>query len=123
MFFPNGCMALLSGWRNNKFLSWHTSQPNSSGSNAVTASGASRLPIGLLTLGTTGSAGTATNAAAIESAAAGAPWPRITHLAITSARTGGVFHAWAALGSPVTLALGEKIRIPTGDLDITIPTA
>ena len=69
-FFPNGCRALLDGWRNTKFVSWHTAQPNSSGSNAVTASGSSRLPIGTLTLGTTGSAGTATNAAAIESAAA-----------------------------------------------------
>ena len=36
---------------------------------------------------------------------------------------GGQFHAYAQLGSPVTLALGEKIRIPAGDLDITIPVS
>ena len=122
-FFPNGCRSLLEGWRNTKFVSWHTAQPNSSGSNAVTASGSSRLPIGTLTLGTTGTSGTATNAAAIESAAAAAQWPRITHLSIASARVGGVFHAYASLGSPVTLALGEKIRIASGDLDITIPVS
>ena len=119
-FFPNGCRALLDGWRLLKFVSWHTAQPNSSGSNAVTASGSSRLPIGTVTTGTTG---TATNAGAIESAAAAAQWPRITHLSIATARVGGQFHAYAQLGSPVTLALGEKIRIPTGDLDITIPVS
>ena len=122
-FFPNGCRSLLDGWRLLKFVSWHTSQPNSSGSNAVTASGSSRLPTGTLTTATTGTTGTATNAGAIESAAAGAPWPRITHLSIATARVGGQFHAYAALGSPVTLALGEKIRIPAGDLDITIPVS
>ena len=122
-FFPNGCRALLDGWRLLKFIGWHTAQPDSFGSNAIAASGSSRLPIGVLTLGTTGSAGTATNAGAIESAAAGAPWPRITHLSIASARVGGQFHAYAALGSPVTLALGEKIRIPSGDLTVTIPVS
>ena len=122
-FFPNGCRSLLDGWRNTKFVAWHTAQPNSSGSNMVTASGSSRLPIGTLTLAITGSAGTATNAAAIESAAAAAAWPRITHLSIATARVGGQFHAYAALGSPVMLALGEKIRIPAGDLDITIPVS
>ena len=41
-FFPNGCRALLDGWRSGKFLSWHTAQPSTSGSNAYTANGARR---------------------------------------------------------------------------------
>ena len=122
-FFPNGCRALLDGWRSSKFLSWHTAQPSTSGSNAYTSNGARRLPIGTLTSSADSNSGDATNAAAIESAAATAAWARITHLAIVSAVSGGVFHAWASLGSPVTLGNGEKIRIPAGELDISIPVS
>ena len=123
MFFPAGCRALLDGWKAGKFVSWHTAQPNAQGSNAYTQNGAARLPVGTLTTSTSGSAGTATNASAIESAAAGAPWPEITHAAVSTARTGGVFHCYFQLASPITLGLGEKIRIPAGDLDITIPVS
>ena len=122
-FFPNGCKALLDGWRAGKFVSWHTAQPSSSGSNAYTSNGARRLATGTLTTSADSNSGDATNASAIESAAATAAWARITHLAIVSAMSGGVFHCYAALGSAVTLANGEKIRIASGDLDISIPVA
>ena len=125
MFFPNGCRALLEGWRaaHTLAVSWHTAQPNAQGSNAYTQNGAARLPVGTLTTSSDANSGDATNASSIESAAATAAWARITHLSIVSAMTGGTFHAYAALGSAVTLGNGEKIRIASGDLDITIPVS
>ena len=122
-FFPNGCRALLDGWRAGKFVSWHTAQPNANGSNAYTQNGAARLAVGTLTTSSDANSGDATNAGAVESVAASAAWARLTHLSIVSAMTGGVFHCYAALGSAVTLGAGEKIRIPAGDLDITIPVS
>ena len=124
-FFPNGCRALLDAWRaaHTLAVSWHTAQPNASGSNAYTQNGAARLPVGTLTTSSDANSGDATNAGAIESAAATAAWPRLTHLSIVSAVSGGTFYAYAALGSAVTLGNGEKIRIPAGDLDITIPVS
>ena len=122
-FFPNGCRALLDGWKAGKFVSWHTAQPNAQGSNAYTQNGAARLPVGTLTTSSDANSGDATNASSIESAAATAAWARLTHLGIVSAMTGGTFHAYAALGSAVTLGNGEKIRIASGDLDITIPVS
>ena len=122
-FFPNGCRALLDGWKAGRFVSWHTAQPSSSGSNEYTQNGARRLPTGTLTTSADSNSGDATNASAIESAAASGAWARLTHLAIASALTGGVFHCYAALGSAVTLGAGEKIRIPPGDLDVSIPVS
>ena len=37
--------------------------------------------------------------------------------------TGGIFVGSHQLATAVTLALGEKIRIPAGDLDISFPIA
>ena len=124
-FFPNGCRALLDAWRaaHTLAVSWHTSAPNANGSNSYALNGAARLAVGTLTTSTSGSAGTATNASSIESVSATAAWARLTHLAIVSAMSGGAFYAYSALGSAVTLGAGEKIRIPAGDLDISIPTS
>ena len=122
-FFPNGCRALLDGWKAGKFVSWHTAQPNAQGSNAYTQNGAARLPVGTLTTSSDANSGDATNATAIESAAATAAWARLTHLAIVSAASGGVFHAWSALGSPVMVGNGEKVRIAAGDLSTSIPVS
>ena len=120
-FFPNGCRALLDGWKNGKFVSWHTAQPNANGSNAYTQNGAARLAIGTLTTSSDSNSGDATNAAAIESGAASAAWARITHCTVASAMTGGTFHLHFALGSPFELAIGEKVRMAPGDLDVSIP--
>ena len=61
-FFPNGCRALLDGWKAGKFLSWHTAQPNANGSNAYTQNGATRLAVGTLTTSSDSNSGDATNA-------------------------------------------------------------
>lgn len=63
---------------------------------------------------------TATNSAAIEFPAASASWGNITHVAVVDASTAGTQIAYAALTTPKTIDTGDILRIPTGDLDITL---
>ena len=64
-----------------------------------------------------------TNAAAITSPAATGATSPITHAGLWTALTGGIFLGSHPLTTAVTLALGEKIRIPAGDLDLSFPIA
>jgi hypothetical protein len=62
-----------------------------------------------------------TNSAAIEfAAAAGGNWGTITHVAIFDALTVGNMLGWAALTTSRTINDGDILRIPAGDLDITL---
>jgi hypothetical protein len=63
---------------------------------------------------------TATNTAAIEFAVATADWGTITHVAVFDASTGGNQIAYAALTTSKTIATGDVLRVPAGDLDITL---
>ena len=64
---------------------------------------------------------TATNAAAIEFAAAsGGNWGSIGWAAIFDASTSGNMLAWAALSTARTINDGDVLRIPAGDLDVTL---
>lgn len=63
---------------------------------------------------------TASNSAAIEFPAATASWGAITHVAIVDASTGGNQIAYAALTTSKTIDTGDILRIPAGDLDITL---
>jgi hypothetical protein len=63
---------------------------------------------------------TATNTAAIEWPVATATWGTITHVAVFDASTSGNQIAYAALTNAKTIASGDVIRIPAGDLDITL---
>lgn len=63
---------------------------------------------------------TASNSAAIEFPAATASWGTITHVAIIDASTGGNQIAYAALTTSKSIDTGDILRIPTGDLDITL---
>lgn len=63
---------------------------------------------------------TASNSAAIEFPAATASWGAITHVAVLDASTGGTQIAYAALTTSKTIDTGDILRIPTGDLDITL---
>ena len=62
----------------------------------------------------------ATNSAVIEWPAATATWGTITHVAIYDAASGGNQIAYAALNTAKTIASGDVLRIPTGDLDVTL---
>ena len=125
-FFPNGCRALLDAWRaaHTLAVSWHTAQPNTNGIKRVRPATARRGSLSARSpRHRTRTAETPRTQARLNRRRRVAAWARVTHLAIVSAMTGGTFHAYAALGSAVTLGNGEKIRIPAGDLDITIPVS
>lgn len=64
---------------------------------------------------------TATNSGAIEfPTATGGNWGTITHIAIFDASTTGNMLAWAQLTASKTIDEGDVLRIPSGDLDITL---
>ena len=62
-----------------------------------------------------------TNSAAIEfPAASGGNWGTITHIGVFDASSGGHMLGWAALTTSRTINDGDILRIPAGDLDITL---
>ena len=63
---------------------------------------------------------TATNSAALEYPVATAPYGTVTHVGIYDASTGGNLIAYAALTSSKSIDTGDVLRIPAGDLDITL---
>jgi hypothetical protein len=63
---------------------------------------------------------TATNSAAIEWPTATGSWGTITHVAVFDALTAGNMLVYAALASSKTISTGDVLRIPLGDLDVTL---
>jgi hypothetical protein len=63
---------------------------------------------------------TATNSAAIEWPTATGSWGTITHVAVFDADTSGNMLVYAALASSKTISTGDVLRIPLGDLDVTL---
>jgi hypothetical protein len=62
----------------------------------------------------------ATNSAAIEWPTASASWGTITHVAVFDALTAGNMLVYATLTSSKAISTGDVLRIPAGDLDITL---
>ena len=63
---------------------------------------------------------TASNSANIEFTAATASWGTVTHIAVFDASTGGTQIAYASLTASKAIDTGDILRIPAGDLDITL---
>ena len=63
---------------------------------------------------------TATNNAAIEWPTATGSWGTITHVAVFDADTSGNMLAYAELTASKTISTGDVLRIPSGDLDVTL---
>ena len=105
------------------FASWHTADPGTTGANEYTSVGIARVVSGSLTSTSDADSADLTNSAAITSPAATGASSAITYAGFWTAMTGGTFVGWHQLATAVTLALGEKIRIPAGDLDISFPIA
>lgn len=63
---------------------------------------------------------TASNSAAIEWPAATTDWGTITHVAVFDASTAGNMLVYAELTASKTISTGDILRIPLGDLDITL---
>lgn len=98
------------------YLSLHTSDPGETGATGeLSGSGYVRQSIGF-----TVTNNTATNTAVVEFPTATGSWGTITHIAIWDASSGGNAIAYAALTSSKAIASGDVLRLPAGDLDITL---
>lgn len=63
---------------------------------------------------------TATNSAAVEFPTATASYGTVTHVAVFDASTAGNMIAYAALSSSKSIDTGDVLRVPAGDLDVTL---
>jgi len=102
------------------YVGLFTAAPSDTGGGTeVSGNAYARVATGTITV--SGTATTATNAAAIEFAAAnGGNWGTITHAAIFDASTGGNMLAWAALTTSRTINDGDVLRIPASSLTVTL---
>ncbi len=66
------------------------------------------------------SGNTASNNAAIEFPTASGSWGTVTHAAIFDASTSGNMIAYASLTASKIIDTGDVLRIPSGDLDVTL---
>jgi len=87
------------------------------GGTEVSGSGYTRKSAAFTVSGTTT---LATNSAAIEFDAATGSWGTIVAIAVFDASTSGNMLAFADLTTSKTIATGDVLRIPAGDLDITL---
>lgn len=103
------------------YVGLFTAVPSDTGGGTeVSGNGYARAATGTITVSGT-SPTNATNAAAIEFAAAsGGNWGSITHAGIFDALTSGNLLAWAPLSTSRTINDGDVLRIPAGDLDVTL---
>jgi hypothetical protein len=102
------------------YVGLFTAAPSDTGGGTeVTGNGYARVATGTISI--SGTSTTATNAAAIEFAAAsGGNWGTITHAAIFDASTGGNMLAWAPLTTSRTINSGDVFRIPASSLTVTL---
>lgn len=66
------------------------------------------------------SGNTASNSAAIEFPTATASYGTVSHVGVFDAETGGNLLAYAALSTSKAIDTGDVLRVPSGDLDITL---
>lgn len=102
------------------YVGLFTAAPSDTGGGTeVSGNGYARKATGTMTI--TGTATTATNAAAIEfSPASGGNWGTLTHAAVFDALTGGNMLAWAPLTTSRTINDGDVFRIPASSLTVTL---
>jgi len=102
------------------YVGLFTAAPSDTGGGTeVSGSGYARKATGTMTI--TGTATTATNAAAIEfDPASGGNWGTLTYAAIFDASTGGNMLAWSQLTTARTINDGDVFRIPASSLTVTL---
>jgi hypothetical protein len=98
------------------YLGLFTSAPDESGGGTEVSGGSYAREAVTFTI----SGNLATNTGAIEFPVATANWGTISHVAVFDASTGGNQIAYAALTASKTIASGDVLRVPAGDLDITL---
>ena len=110
--FTAGSVTRPTAW----YLGLFTSDPGESGAGTeVSGGGYVREAVAF-----TVSGNTATNSGAIEWSAATSSWGTVTYIAIMDAITGGNMIASNALTTSKAIGTDDIIRVPAGDLDITL---
>lgn len=110
--FTAGAVTRPTTW----YLGLFTAAPGEAGGGTeVTGGSYARQTIAFSVTGDT-----ATNSASIEFPAATASWGTITHVAVFDASTAGNQIAYATLTASKTIDSGDILRVPAGDLDITL---
>ena len=110
--FTNASVTRPTAW----YLGLFTSAPGEAGGGTEVSGGSYVREA--VTFSVTGD--TATNTAAVEWPVATDTWGTITHIAVYDASTSGNQIAYAALTNSKTIASGDVLRVPAGDLDITL---
>jgi len=103
------------------YVALSTADPADDGTSACEPTGGSYARVETANADWTGAAGGAVaNADAIEFAQATADWGTITHFALYDTAVGGHLLASGPLSSPETVAAGDSVRFPPGDLTVTL---
>lgn len=98
------------------YLALFTSDPTDAGTGTeISGNGYTRKAV---TFSVTGD--TATNTGAVEFDAATASWGTVTHVGVFDASTSGNLIAHSALTTSKAVSSGDILRVPAGDLDITL---
>lgn len=110
--FTNSSATRPTAW----FVALYTGAPNDAGGGTEVSGGAYARQA--VTFSVSGD--TATNTGAIEYPTATAGYGTVTHVGIFDASTGGNLIAYAALTASKTIETGDVLRLPAGDLDVTL---
>ena len=110
--FTTGSPTRPTAW----YIGLFTAAPSDTGGGTEVSGGSYARQAVTLTV----SGNLATNGSAIEWPTASAGWGTITHVAIFDALTTGNMLVYAALTTSKTISTGDVLRIPAGDLDITL---
>jgi len=98
------------------YLALYTAAPSDTGGGTEVSGGSYARKAVSFTV----SGDTASNSAAVEFDVATAAWGTISHVGVFDASSGGNLIAYAALTASKTIDDGDVLRVPAGDLDITM---
>ena len=97
-------------------LALYTSAPDDTGGGTeVSGSAYARQSVAFTILGNT-----ASNTSALEFPTATGSYGTVTHVGVFDASSGGNLIAYAALTTSKAIDTGDVLRVPAGDLDITL---
>ena len=97
-------------------LALYTSAPDDTGGGTeVSGSAYARQRVAFTILGNT-----ASNTSALEFPTATGSYGTVTHVGVFDASSGGNLIAYAALTTSKAIDTGDVLRVPAGDLDITL---
>ena len=103
------------------YVALSTADPGDDGAGAAEPTGGSYARIETSNADwTAASGGVISNADAIEFAEATSAWGTITHFALYDAAVGGNLLAYGPLAESKTIAIGDLVRFPAGDLAVTL---